>query len=281
MQLLQRLRQTKRKLWITVGVLLGVVALLVVAVAVAALFLWIADSRKAAQIKKNRAGMEFVPVPAGSFLMGSDTTGNNERPAHQVTITHGFLMGRYEVTAAQWKAVMSRDPYNFKGDNYPVQFVSWNHAQEFIQRLNQMNDGYTYRLPTEAEWEYACRAGTTGNYADELDWIAWYESNSDDKVHPVGERHPNAWGLYDMEGNLWEYCQDWYSENFYSQSPSSDPQGPASGPERVERGGSFRDSGPSSASYDGSNLRSSARRGIHPDGVPDSEGFRIVAIVRP
>ena len=281
MQLLQRLRQTKRKLWITIGVLLGVVALLVAAVAVAALFLWIADSRKAAQIKKNRVGMEFVPVPAGSFMMGSDTTRNNESPAHQVTITHGFLMERYEVTAAQWKAVMSRDPYNFKGDNYPVQFVSWNQAQEFIQRLNQLNDGYTYRLPTEAEWEYACRAGTTGNYADELDWIAWYESNSDDKVHPVGARHPNAWGLYDMEGNLWEYCQDWYSENFYSQSPSSDPQGPASGQERVERGGSFRDSGPSSASYDGSNLRSSARRGIHPDGVPDSEGFRIVAIVRP
>ena len=280
MNLLKRLNRTKRKLWIAIGALLVVAAFLIVVVAVAGLILWISQSRKAAQIKKNRVGMEFVPVRAGTFIMGSETARSDEKPAHRVTITYGFFMGRYEVTAGQWKAVMGRDPYNFKGDKYPVQFVSWNQAQEFIERLNQMNDGYTYRLPTEAEWEYACRAGTTGNYADELDWIAWYESNSDDKVHPVGERHPNAWGLYDMEGNLWEYCQDWYSENYYSQSPGTDPHGPPGGKERVERGGSFRDPGPSSAAYDGSDLRSAARRGTNPDGIPDSEGFRVVAIAR-
>jgi formylglycine-generating enzyme required for sulfatase activity len=221
--------------------------------------------------------MEFVSVPAGSFMMGSETGGNEEKPAHQVTISHSFLMGRKEVTAGEWKAVMGQEPNNFKGDRYPAQFVTWNKAQEFIRRLNQMNDGHSYRLPTEAEWEYACRAGTTGDYADDLDWIAWYYINSDDKVHQVGERHPNAWGLFDMEGNVWEYCQDWYSES-YSQSPSTDPQGPASGKERVQRGGSYSDQGPRYNGDHGSHLRSAARKGTGPDSLLDNNGFRIVAV---
>jgi len=276
----QRLMRIQRKLWIAVGVALAGVLLLVVAIAVAAGLLWAWESHKAAKIVKNQFGMEFVPIPAGSFLMGSENGRDDEKPVHQVTISKAFLMGRYEVTSAQWKAVMNKDSLNYKGDNFPAQFVTWNDAQEFIRRLNEKNDGYAYRLPTEAEWEYACRAGTTGNYADDLEWIAWYESNSDDKVHQVGEKHPNAWDLYDMEGNLWEYCQDWYGKDYYRQSPGTDPQGPASGQQRAERGGSFRDRGPFSAAYDGSNLRSAARRGISLDGRGDSEGFRVVAVAR-
>ncbi len=142
MNLLKRLNRTKRNLWIAIGAVLAVSPLLIVVIAVAGLILWISESRKAAHMKKNRLGMEFVPVRAGTFMMGSGTARNDEKPAHRVTITYGFLMGRYEVTAGQWKAMMGREPYNFKGDNYPVQFVSWNQAQEFIERLNQMNDGY-------------------------------------------------------------------------------------------------------------------------------------------
>ena len=280
MQLLERLSQIRNRLWIAVAFSLAIL-LTVIAVAVFAgnlLSLW--ESRKAPQIKKNRVGMEFVFVHPGSFTMGSENGRDEEKPAHRVTITQGFLLGKTEVTAGDWKAVMGREPNNFKGDNFPVLFVSWNQAQEFIQRLNQMNDGYTYRLPTEAEWEYACRAGTAGEYANDLEWLAWYESNSNDKVHKVGYKHPNAWGLYDMEGNVWEYCQDWYEKDYYRQSPATDPRGPAQGQERVERGGSFRDPGPFSAAYDGSDLRSAARRGINPVGLSDNEGFRLVAITR-
>ncbi|HXM35504.1 MAG TPA: formylglycine-generating enzyme family protein [Pyrinomonadaceae bacterium] len=278
MQLLERLQQIRRKLLIVVGVLLAVLVVLIAVIVVVGLFLWSSDSRKAAQIKKNRIGMEFVTVPAGSFAMGSATGRNNEKPVHRITITQGFLMGRYEVTAGEWKTVMNREPNSFKGDLFPVQFVSWNEAQVFIRKLNQMNDGYSYRLPTEAEWEYACRAGTTGEYADDLNWIAWYDINSDFKVHKVGYKHPNAWGLYDMEGNLWEYCQDWYSEDYYSQSSGTDPQGPASGQQRVQRGGSFSDLGPMSNEDHGSNLRSTARSRTGPDGILDNQGFRIVAV---
>jgi formylglycine-generating enzyme required for sulfatase activity len=278
MQLLERLQQIQRKLLIAIGVLFLVLIVLVAAAAVAAFFLLRSDSRLTAQIKKNRIGMEFVPVAAGSFMMGSETGRNDERPAHKVTIGLGFLMGRNEVTAGEWKAVMGREPYNFKGDRFPAQFITWNQTQEFIRRLNQMNDGYSYRLPTEAEWEYACRAGTTGEFADELNWIAWYDANSEDQVHVVGSLHPNAWGINDMEGNLWEYCEDWYKENYYSQSPGTDPQGPASGAERVQRGGSYSDRGPRSNYDHSSYLRSAARKGTGPDTLLDNNGFRIVAI---
>lgn len=278
-QILARLKRIKRWLLIVIAVLLGVLLLLIATLIVIGTIVLKSDSRLTAQIKKNHIGMEFVPIPAGSFTMGSEKR-KDEQPVHRVTISQGFLMGRYEVTAAEWKAVMGREPNSFKGDLLPVQFVSWNEAQEFIRRLNQMNDGYSYRLPTEAEWEYACRAGTTTEYADELEWIAWYAENSNDKLHKVGYKHPNAWGLYDMEGNIWEYCQDWYSENYYAQSPAVDPLGPASGQQRVERGGSYRDLGPVSAAYDNSDLRSAARRGINPAGLSDNEGFRLVAVVR-
>jgi formylglycine-generating enzyme required for sulfatase activity len=196
--------------------------------------------------------------------MGSENGRDDEKPVHQVTISKGFLMGRYEVTSAQWKAVMGKDPSNYKGDDFPAQFVSWNDAQEFIRRLNLKNNGYTYRLPTEAEWEYACRAGTTGD-------MAYYEMALD-KIHTVGYRQPNDWGLYDMHGNVSEWCQDWYDKNYYSESPGTDPPGPASGQQRAKRGGSWYD--------DRSTTLSSSREGRRPDETLDSNGFRIVAVAR-
>ena len=278
MALLDRLVRIKIKLWIVIGVLLGFLIILIAALVFAAWLLGARDARNAPKITKNQMGMEFVTVAPGAFIMGSDDGRNDEKPAHQVTITKGFLIGRYEVTAGQWKAVMGKEPPNFKSDFLPVQFVSWDNAQEFIGRLNQRNDGYVYRLPTEAEWEYACRAGTTGAYPDNLEWLAFYEANSGHRVHQVGEKHPNAWGVYDMNGNMEEWCQDWYDKDYYAHSPETDPQGPSSGKERAVRGGSFLDLGPFSAAVDNSKLRSAARSQSIPAGILDTYGFRIVAV---
>jgi formylglycine-generating enzyme required for sulfatase activity len=174
-------------------------------------------------------------------------------------------MSKYEVTQAQWQAVMGNNPSEFKncGGNCPVESVSWEDAQKFIQKLNARDDGYVYRLPTEAEWEYACRAGSTGDYAGDLNAMAWYgrgsitgffkkvfggtgspskQANKGDEsrgTHPVGRKRPNAWGLYDMHGNVWEWCQDWYSENYYAESLSMDSGGPITGSLRVKRGGGW------------------------------------------
>ena len=129
-------------------------------------------------------------------------------------------MGRYEVTQAQWQAVMGNNPSNFKGcDQCPVETVSWDDAQEFIRKLNAQNDGYKYRLPSEAEWEYACRAGTTGDYAGNLDEMAWYGKNSGGKTHSVGQKQANGLGLYDMHGNVWEWVEDRYHHN-YNRAPT-------------------------------------------------------------
>ena len=278
MEILERLARVRRKLLIAVGVLLVILAVFVVSTGV---FLWASAPRESAQIVKNRIGMEFVSLSAGSFMMGSENGQADEKPVHQVNISKGFLMGRYEVTQGQWKTVLGRDPVNFKSNDFPAHFVTWNETQQFLARLNQMNDGYSHRLPTEAEWEYACRAGTTTEYADNLEWLAWYYNNSDNRVHPVGHLHPNAWGLYDMHGNVSEYCQDWYDPNYYRGSASADPQGPASGHQRVHRGGSFLDTGPFSAVTDGSNLRSAARNQAFPDGgILEDRGFRIVAVAQ-
>jgi len=188
-------------------------------------------------------GMEFVPIPAGKFMMGCSPGDNqcdfDESPSHQVEIAKSFEMGKYEVTQAQWSKVMGSNPSKFKvDDRLPVESVSWDDVQAFIARLNALKDGYRYRLPTEAEWEYAARAGSTGpRYAD-LDAIAWYEHNSGNESFPGGQKQPNSLGLYDMIGNVWEWCSDWYGPGYYSSSPQKDPQGPASGVHRVLRGGS-------------------------------------------
>jgi formylglycine-generating enzyme required for sulfatase activity len=182
--------------------------------------------------------MNFVRIPAGEFQMGSEND-SDEQPVHRVKISRDFEMGKCEVTQAQWQAVMGNNPSRFEGDNLPVENVSWSDVQEFIKRLNQADSKYQYRLPTEAEWEYACRAGTTGDYAGDLDAMAWYEKNSGGKTHAVGQKQANAWGLYDMHGNVWEWCQDWYDSNYYRQSPGADPTGPTAGSARVFRGGSW------------------------------------------
>jgi len=180
------------------------------------------------------------------------------------------------VTQAQWQAVMGSNPSSFKdcGGNCPVEQVSWDDTQKFIQRLNGMNDGYTYRLPTEAEWEYACRAGTTGDYAGDLKTMAWYGGKFGSKPHPVGTKLANAFGLFDMHGNVWEWCQDWYSPNYYANSPSANPAGPSSGQRRVIRGGSLENNA--------ADVRSATRLHWLPDiptGFVDI-GFRVVATAR-
>ena len=169
-------------------------------------------------------------------------------------ITKPFYLGKYLVTQEQWEDVMGSNPATSRGRRSPVETVSWDDCQEFIRKLNArfphpgpLPEGEgVFRLPTEAQWEYACRAGSTTRYCfgdDEsgLGEYAWYDANSGGKTHPVGEKKPNAWGLYDMHGNVWEWCQDWYDGGYYAKSPTDDPTGPAAGSYRVIRGGSWFD----------------------------------------
>jgi len=185
--------------------------------------------------------LRFVRIPAGTFMMGSPENEDerfSRETQHKVTLTRPFEMMVTPVTQALWQAVMGNNPSRFKGPDLPVENVSWDDAQEFIQKLNQMLGTDSLRLPTEAEWEYACRAGTTGARYGELGEVAWYYDNSDQKTHPVGQKAPNAWGLYDMLGNVWEWCQDWHGS--YPSGPVTDPTGPSAGSFRVDRGGSWR-----------------------------------------
>jgi formylglycine-generating enzyme required for sulfatase activity len=187
--------------------------------------------------KEPVTGMEFVWIPAGEFIMGSNEGHELNQPAHPVHV-EGFWMGRYEVTQGQWKAIMNNNPAHYKkGDNYPIEMVSWNDAQDFIQKLNGRG-GNLFRLPTEAEWEYACKAGTPGQRNGELRDIAWFAENSNSTTHLVGQKKPNVWGLYDMLGNVWEWCQDWWGV-YNSYYIVNNPTGPSSGSTRVFRGGSF------------------------------------------
>jgi formylglycine-generating enzyme required for sulfatase activity len=193
----------------------------------------------AAQSAVGLLNLQFVRVQPGEFTMGSELGEANERPQHRVRITKVFELGKYEVTQAQWEAVMKENPSQFRERDLPVDSVSWNSAHEFVTRLNAMDPAHHYRLPTEAEWEYAARSGTTGDFAGDLDAMGWYYSNSDSRTHTVGGKQPNAWGLYDMHGNVWEWCQDWYAANAYSTSAAADPQGPEDGATKVLRGGSW------------------------------------------
>ena len=186
-------------------------------------------------------GIEFVWVPAGEFLMGSTSSeaGDDGRPLTRVRIRRGYWLGKYEVTQAQWRAVMGSNPSHFTGwgcGNCPVEKVSWEDAQEFIRRLNRRSGGDRYRLPREAEWEYAARAGTSGDRYGNVDAVAWYSRNSGGRTHPVGRKAPNAWGLYDMLGNVWEWVEDWY-EDHLPGGTVTDPRGPGSGTYRLNRGG--------------------------------------------
>ncbi|MDP3259083.1 MAG: formylglycine-generating enzyme family protein [Thermodesulfovibrionales bacterium] len=195
-------------------------------------------------------GMEFVSVKGGCYQMG-DTFGDggsDEKLVHEVYVDD-FYIGKYEVTQGQWKAIMGNNPsyFNNCGDNCPVERVSWNDVQDFINKLNSKS-GKNYRLPTEAEWEYAARSGGKNEkYAgtsneSELGEYAWYSSNSGGKTHPVGQKKPNGLGIYDMSGNVFELVNDWYDSDYYKNSPKDNPKGPSSGQSRVLRGGSWGNS---------------------------------------
>ncbi|MHB8971759.1 MAG: formylglycine-generating enzyme family protein [Pirellulaceae bacterium] len=200
-------------------------------------------------VEKNSIGMTLVLIPSGEFQMGSPGTEvgrDDDEQAHRVRITKSFHLAVHEVTQSQYESVMAVNPSHFKGPQHPVATVSWDNAVEFCDKLSALPEekaaGRSYCLPTEAEWEYACRAGSTtqfsfGDDAAELGNHAWFKDNSAATTHPVGEKRPNAWGLYDMHGNVLEWCADWFGE--YSASPADDPTGPSTGTDRVTRGGSW------------------------------------------
>ena len=230
---------------------------------------------------------DMVFIHGGTFTMGSPSNeqgrSNNEGPLHQVTVSP-FCIGRYPVTQAEYQEIMGTNPSNFKGDNLPVEQVSWFDAIEYCNkrsvkegltpvytlngsniRWNSEADGY--RLPTEAEWEYACRAGTqTPFYSETADEAGWYSGNSEGRTHPVGEKQPNSWELCDMLGNVLEWCWDWLGN--YSAEAQTNPQGAPSGPNRVYRGGCWR--------FTATQTRSAFRFGNHPRLQSYLVGFRLV-----
>ena len=225
----------------------------------------------------NSLGMRLALIPAGKFLMGSPDSDNDasvlEKPQHWVRITRPFYLGVYEVTQQEYKTVMGQNPSLFSATGggqhlvagqdtrrYPVENVSWNDAIEFCKKLSEreglrsyygssvleQSGGDGYRLPTEAEWEYACRAGSTTRYsfgddAASLGEFAWFAENSGGKTHPVGQKRPNDFGLYDLHGNVWEMCWDRFEERYYANSPPDDPLGPSQAADRVARGGCWSD----------------------------------------
>ncbi|MBI5821951.1 MAG: SUMF1/EgtB/PvdO family nonheme iron enzyme [Verrucomicrobia bacterium] len=215
--------------------------------------------------------MELVFIRPGLFCMGSDKGRDDEKPAHQVTLTKPFFMNKYAVTQEQWQAVMGTNPSHNKSAKNPVENVSWDNCQRFLSVLNMKLRGLKASLPTEAQWEYACRAGGTDKYCcgdDEsgLAEYAWYSANARGSTHAVGLKKPNAWGLYDMNGNVREWVSDWHGP--YPNSAQEDPQGPASGTCRVLRGGGF--------GSDHAQLTTSCRDELAPDFRNDDVGFRLV-----
>ena len=230
------------------------------------------SASKPSAVVRNQVGLELVLIPPGSFIMGGEGL-LDTRPIHQVTIREGFYIGRYEITQAQWQHVMGNNPSQFRKGSNPVENVSWDDASDFINRLNEMNDGYSYRLPTEAEWEYACRAGTTGDYAGDVNKMSWYEDNSGARTHAVGQKQPNAFGLYDMHGNVWEWCLDYWHEN-YGDAPSDGSAWLTGGNsrERVVRSGSWNNNYKWVSSF--------FRYAMPPTVRGNNVGFRVVAVAR-
>ncbi|GEM_PF-4004828 len=219
----------------------------------------------------NSIGMKFVLIPAGEFMMGSNEY-NHEKPVHKVKISRPFYLGIYPVTQREWEQVMGNNPSNFKGNNLPVESISWYDAQEFIKKLNEKEGTDKYRLPSEAEWEYAARAGTTTRYSfgddeSKLGDYAWYGANSGSKTHEVGQKKSNPWGLYDMHGNVWEWVQDKWHSN-YNGAPTDGSAWERDGSNRVDRGGGWSGSARS--------CRSAGRDFYDADYRTDSFGFRLL-----
>ena len=193
----------------------------------------------------NGVSFEMVRVEGGTFRMGAtseqkDEADSDEKPVHGVTLS-SYYIGKTEVTQALWQAVMGSNPSHFEGSDLPVECVSWNDCQEFIQKLNRLT-GRNFRLPTEAEWEFACRGGNNSrgykySGSNNLGSVAWYDDNSGGQTHPVGTKAPNELGIFDMSGNVWEWCNDWYGN--YTSNSQTNPTGPHSGSLRVFRGGSW------------------------------------------
>lgn len=216
---------------------------------------------------------EMVLVEGATFKMGAVVAGSDEVPVHTVTL-RDFRIGRFEVTQKQWRDVMGNDPMvnYFPGcDNCPVERVSWFSAQEYLEKISALA-GKRFRLPTEAEWEYAAHGGIHSmNFkysgSNDPDEVAWRDGNSDVMTHPVGRKKPNELGLYDMSGNVWEWCSDWYSEDYYSTSPCENPPGPPEGTSRVMRGGSWF--------HDSSGLRVTDRDRGNPSFRFGYVGFRV------
>ncbi|MHC4362493.1 MAG: SUMF1/EgtB/PvdO family nonheme iron enzyme, partial [Planctomycetota bacterium] len=228
-------------------------------------------------VETNSIGMKLVQIPAGSFSTRSNDSAMKDGQ-HVVSISHDFWMGQTEVTQGQYEAVMNAQPWS--GEDYvqedannPAVYVSWDDAMEFCKKLSQ-REGKTYRLPTEAEWEYACRAGTTTRFSfysdSSLGNYAWIFDNTCEVdqayAHAVGQKKPNPWDMYDMHGNVWEWCSNWYGP--YPQVPATDPQGPSSGTSRVLRGGSWCDAEHA--------LHCSCRGGARPHFRSSLVGFRVV-----
>ena len=191
----------------------------------------------AAKFRVNpKDGLHYVFIPAGNFRMGCSPGDSDcspdEKPPHDVKISKGFWLGQTDVTQAAWKRVMNTDPSHFKGDQSPVDTVSWDQAVKYCETIGG-------RLPTEAEWEYAARAGSTSARYGELDAIAWYSGNSGGTTHSVGGKQPNQFGLFDMLGNVYQWTADWHGESYYTPQATTDPSGPPSGQSRVVRGGSW------------------------------------------
>ncbi len=220
----------------------------------------------------NDIGMEFVRIPAGTFVMGSDSdgAGSHEQPIHTVTISRPFYMATTEVTQAQWRAVVDSNPSRFQGDDRPVENVSWFDTTTFLKTLNSLDEKARYRLPTEAEWEYACRAGDTEDPEGDPESAAWFTPNSGGTTHPVGRKASNGWGLYDMLGNVYEWCEDWKGP--YPSEETTDPRGPLEGSFRVMRGGSWLTHSNRALPY--------FRDFFPPDHRQSDVGFRVVAVAR-
>ncbi|MBP7652293.1 formylglycine-generating enzyme family protein [Candidatus Dependentiae bacterium] len=217
--------------------------------------------------------LEMVFIEGRNFNMGSNNGSDDEKPVHRVTLDD-FYIGKYEVTQEQWEAVMGENHSEFKGNNLPVEQVSWEDCQEFIEKINEIT-GMKLRLPTEAEWEYAAKGGQEYEYSgsDDLDEVGWYSSNSGNRTNSVGQKRSNGYGLYDMSGNVCEWCQDWYQEDYYSNSLTDNPNGPQFGSGRVLRGGGW---------YDGGDdyCRVASRDGNGPSYRGSNYGFRLVSAVR-